>query len=50
MARPRTKNLALPIFDFAPHPLNADCNHFKIGEFMGGFPNPPMMELLILTT
>jgi hypothetical protein len=49
MARPRAKNLASPIFNHAP-PLNADCNHFKIGKIMGGFPNPPAMESTILAT
>jgi hypothetical protein len=43
MVRPCSQNLALPIFGFAP-PLNANCNHPKTGETMGGFPNPPTME------
>jgi hypothetical protein len=41
-----TENLASPIFDFAPPStliaIISKC--IKIGEIMGGFPNPPTME------
>jgi hypothetical protein len=43
MARPRAKNLALPIFDFMP-PSTLITITTKIVETMGGFLNPPMME------
>ncbi len=46
MARPHTRNLALPFFDLAP-PSTPITIIAKIVETMGGFPNPPTMELSI---
>jgi hypothetical protein len=52
MARPRTQNLALPIFDFTTLSTLMTTHHNgpKIGNTMGQFPNPPSMELFILAT
>jgi hypothetical protein len=44
MVRPHSQNLASPISDFAPS-LNAKRNHPKTGKTVGGFLNPPTMEL-----
>jgi hypothetical protein len=49
MARTRTQNLALLIFDFTTLSTLITIA-LKIGKTMGGFLNPPAMELSILAT